>query len=214
MDDTSPDTGSGKIVPIQDRAFRTRATLLAATEDLVARQGIEAVTTTSVAAAAGCSVGTLYRYFADRNALLLAAYDATVQRIVARCADELAALPADTPAPQGARFLLGVYLQAAEAIPAHSGLLKAMRSIRPIEAEESGDRNHVVHDIVAPFLARFAPQRSTDPLRLHLLNVLLGTLVDLYLVTPDPAARARLRQDVEAHMLLALERALGQGSGS
>lgn len=211
---SSSDSTAGKIVPIQDRAFRTRAALLEATEKLVAEEGIDAVTTTRIAAAACLSVGTLYRYFADREALLLGAYDATVQRIVSRCAAQLAALPGKTPAPQAARVLLGVYLEAAEAIPAHSGLLKAMRSIRPVEAEEAGDRNHVVHDIVAPFLARFAPDRPVDPPGLHLLNVLLGTLVDLYLVTPDPSARARLREDVEAHMLLALKRALGQSSGS
>lgn len=207
MTETSPARASGQIVPIQDRALRTRAALLATTERLVAEKGADAVTTTAVAAAAGVSVGTLYRYFADREGLLLAAYDTTVQRIVARCASELVALPEDTPAPQAARFLLGVYLEAAEAIPSHAGLLKAMRSIRPIEAAESGDRNHIVHDIVAPFLARFAPNPAADPLRLHLLNVLLGTLVDLYLVTPVKAARARLRGDLEAHMLLALERA-------
>lgn len=211
MSDVTSDLTTAKAEPVQERALRTRAALLAATEELVTDRGIEAVTTTSVAAAAGCSVGTLYRYFADREALLLAAYDATVRRIVARCATELAALPAGTPAPEAARLLLGIYLAAAEAIPSHSGLLRAMRSIRPIEAEEGGDRNHVVHDIVAPFLARFAPDRPTDPLRLRLLNVLLGTLVDLYLVTPDPDARTRLRQDLEAHVLLALERALQAG---
>lgn len=208
MKETSPALASGQIMPIQDRALRTRAALLAATERLVAEEGIDAVTTTAVAAAAGVSIGTLYRYFADREGLLLAAYDATVQRIVARCASELAALPDGTPAPEAARLLLGVYLEAAEAIPSHAGLLKAMRSILPIEAAEGGDRNHIVHDIVAPFLARFAPGQAADPLRLHLLNVLLGTLVDLYLVTPDKIVRARLRGDLEAHMLLALERAL------
>lgn len=211
MSDVTSDLTTAKAEPVQERALRTRAALLAATEELVTDRGIEAVTTTSVAAAAGCSVGTLYRYFVDREALLLAAYDATVRRIVARCASELAALPAATPAPEAARLLLGIYLTAAEAIPSHSGLLRAMRSIRPIEAEEAGDRNHVVHDIVAPFLARFAPDRPADPPRLHLLNVLLGTLVDLYLVTPDPDARTRLRQDLEAHVLLALERALQAG---
>jgi hypothetical protein len=49
---------------------------------------------------------------------------------------------------------------------------------------------------------------SIDPARLHFLSVLLGMLVDLYLVTADAGERARLRQEIEAHMILALDRAL------
>lgn len=207
MNSSPPNT---KIVPVQDRAQKTRAALLAATERLVAEEGAEAVTTTRVAAETGVSVGTLYRYFVDRDALLLSAYDGTVARIVASCAEALSTLPADTPVEQAARTLLGVYLDAAEAIPSHSGLLKAMRAIRPVEADNNADKNHIVDDIVSPFLARFAPPSPRDPLSLQVINLLLGTLVDLYLVTSDKAARARLRQDVEAHMLLALERALQQ----
>ncbi|BCH30247.1 hypothetical protein MesoLjLc_21770 [Mesorhizobium sp. L-8-10] len=205
MDPTPPAT---KILPVQDRAQKTRAALLAATERLVAEEGADAVTTTRVAAETGVSVGTLYRYFADRDGLLLSAYDATVARIVASCANALVALPADTPVEQAAKILLGVYLDAAEAIPSHSGLLKAMRAIRPIEADNNAEQNHIVDDIVVPFIARFAPQSPSDPLSLQVINLLLGTLVDLYLVTSDKTARARLRQDVEAHMLLALDRAV------
>lgn len=199
---------AAKTMPIQDRALKTRAALLAATERLVAEEATDAITTTRIAAETGVSVGTLYRYFADREALLLSAYDATVDRIVASCAAALAALPANLPTADAAKILLGVYLDAAEAIPSHSGLLKAMRAIRPVEADNGINENRVVDEIVAPFLARFAPENAVDPLRFHLINVLLGTLVDLYLVTPDAPSRARLRHDVEAHMLLALERAL------
>lgn len=49
---------------------------------------------------------------------------------------------------------------------------------------------------------------SIDRARLHFLSVLLGALVDLYLVTADGGERARLRQEIEAHMMLALDRAL------
>lgn len=199
-----------KIMPVQDRAQKTRAALLGATERLVAEEGAEAVTTTRVAAEAGVSVGTLYRYFVDRDGLLLSAYDATVARIVASCAEALAAMPAGTPVEQAAKTLLAAYLDAAEAIPSHSGLLKAMRAIRPVEADNNADQNHIIDDIVAPFLTRFAPHSPRDPLSLQVINLLLGTLVDLYLVTSDKAAQARLRLDVEAHMLLALERALRQ----
>ena len=39
---------------------------------------------------------------------------------------------------------------------------------------------------------------SIDPARLHFLSVLLGTLVDLYLVTADAGERAGFRQEHDA----------------
>lgn len=194
-------------LPVQPRALRTRAALLAAVEALVAAEGAGAVTTTRVAEAAGVSVGTLYRYFTDRDDLVLAAYDGTVERIVTACAEELANLPADVAVDDAARRLLGIYLAAAEAIPSHSGLLKAMRAVRPVEADQGNAYSGVVDEILAPFLARFGkPGAAPDPLRLNLLNVLMSTLVDLYLVTRSAEERAVLRDEIEAHMLLAVAR--------
>lgn len=197
------------IEPRQARALKTRSALLDAVEALVASEGPASVTTTRLAATTGVSVGTIYRYFADREALLLAAYDATVTRIVARCADALDGLHGTTPVGHAATRLLGIYLDTADAIPGHAGLLAAMRSIRPIEADQSGNNEaSIVSDILAPFLAKFAPGTAPDSSRLHFMNVLIGTMVDLYLVTADPQERQHLRAEIDAHMLLALQRTL------
>lgn len=199
--------------PRQKRALETRAALLAAVENLVAAEGIGSVTTTRVAAETGVSVGTIYRYFADREALLLAAYDETVGRIVAQCHDALEALPADAGAPEAARALLGRYLEAAEAIPAHSGLLQAMRTIRPVAADQGANQDRVTGEIVVPFLARFAPGADAPPAAFDLLSVMIGTLVDLYLVTERETERAWLRGEIEAHVMFMVGR-LGQDAFS
>jgi len=209
-----PEAGApatGPVVPRQKRAQRTRTALLAAVEALVATEGADAVTTTRLAEITGVSVGTIYRYFSDREQLLLAAYDGTVVRIVETCGEALADLDAGMPMAAAARKLLGLYLDTAETIPAHSGLLAAMRALRPIEADQGGGNEaSIVGDIVAPFLQKFsAGSGAVDPSRLHFLSVLMGTLVDLYLVTPDTSDRASLREEIEAHMLLALERLSG-----
>jgi AcrR family transcriptional regulator len=187
-------------LPRQKRALETRAALLAAVESLVAAEGPDAVTTSRVAAETGVAVGTIYRYFTDREALLLAAYDETVNRIVARCHDALEALPANAGAPEAARTLLGRYLGAAEAIPAHSGLLQAMRTIRPVAADQEVNEDRVTREIFAPFLTRFAPGADASPAALHLMSVMVGTLVDLYLVTEGEAERDWLRGEIEAHV--------------
>jgi AcrR family transcriptional regulator len=196
------------VEPRQNRALKTRAALLEAVETLVAAEGSEAVTTTRIAAETGVSVGTIYRYFSDREALLLAAYDATVARIVEQCAAALNVLPGDLAPAAAARRLLSCYLEAAEAIPAHAGLLRAMRSIRPIEADQQGENQvGIMAELFLPFLARYAPgAENLDPVRLLFMSALVGTMVDLYLVTADATARVRLREEIEAHVLLIIDR--------
>lgn len=196
-----------KASPIQSRARATRAALLSAVERIVIAQGAAAVTTTSISAAGGVSVGTIYRYFEDRNAMLLAAYDASVARIVRHCAIEMERFPGDLPLEQAALRLLSLYLTTADADPAHPGLLKAMRSIRPVDADQGGGNEvSITHDLIAPFLTRHIGSAGPQPAILHFLNVLLGTLVDLYLVTPQGPDRSSIREEIEAHTLLALAR--------
>ena len=75
-------------------------------ERIVAEEGADAVTTTRVAAEAGTAVGTIYRYFADREAMLLEAYDATVARLVELCSDEFGAVPRGAPVEETSRRLI------------------------------------------------------------------------------------------------------------
>lgn len=199
-----------KIVPIQNRAYRTRTALLTAVERIVESLGPEAVTTTSVARESGVAVGTIYRYFPHREALLLAAYDATVSRIVQACAAGLEQMNVGLPMDEAARQLLALYLDTAVSIPSHAGLLKAMRTIRPVEADQSGNNDvTITGDLIAPFWSRYGGASVPEPAQLHFISVLLGTLVDLYLMASGPDERLRLRGEIEAHMLLALQRATG-----
>ena len=55
--------------PQQDRARRRVAHVLDTADHLLATEGAEALTTTRVAEAAGISVGSLYQWFPDRDAI-------------------------------------------------------------------------------------------------------------------------------------------------
>src|SRR5713101_5149156 len=59
-------------IPRQARAGETVALILEATAQVLEAGGMPAFTTNAVAERAGVSIGTLYQYFADKNALLLA----------------------------------------------------------------------------------------------------------------------------------------------
>jgi AcrR family transcriptional regulator len=58
--------------PMQDRSTATHDAILDATQLLAQKVGIEAVTTREVLRRAGVSAGTLYQYFASREALVAA----------------------------------------------------------------------------------------------------------------------------------------------
>ncbi|GIL01971.1 MAG: hypothetical protein BroJett030_18700 [Alphaproteobacteria bacterium] len=181
--------------------------MLAATEALVATEGPEAVTTTRIAALTGVAVGTIYRYYPNREALLLAAYDATVDRIVSACAARLATLEPGQAAREAVTGLLGTYLATAEAIPAHFALLREMRRLRP-QAADANER--IQAEIILPLVARYGlGAGAAAPGRLEVIYALLSTLVDLYLVSEDDDMRANIRAELEAHALFALARLSG-----
>jgi len=64
--------GIKRRIPRQGRAEETVAAILEASAQLLEAGGLAAFTTNAVAERAGVSIGTLYQYFADKQALLRA----------------------------------------------------------------------------------------------------------------------------------------------
>ena len=56
--------------PMQARSRVRLTTIEAAAREVIAREGRDAFTTADVAEEAGCSIGTVYRYFTDRVDIL------------------------------------------------------------------------------------------------------------------------------------------------
>ena len=88
------ETASASVRPLRADAQRNRERLLAAAMQAFAEEG-EEVALESVAARAGVGIGTLYRHFPNRDALVVAAYQNEVDELCAAAADLLASLPAD-----------------------------------------------------------------------------------------------------------------------
>lgn len=66
--------------PQQPRSRATVAVILDAAIRVLDRQGLDALTTSRVAEVAGVSVGTLYQYFAHRDAIIAALQDRELER--------------------------------------------------------------------------------------------------------------------------------------
>jgi len=80
--------------PLRSDAQRNRDKLLSAAIDAFAEEG-EDVALETIAARAGVGIGTLYRHFPSREALVAAAYRNEVDALCAAAADLAAARPAD-----------------------------------------------------------------------------------------------------------------------
>ena len=74
--------------PRQQRALATVDAILQATAQIIRRDGLAGLTTNTVARVAGVSIGTLYQYFTDKEAL----YDALFERADAIFAERLGAV--------------------------------------------------------------------------------------------------------------------------
>ena len=61
--------------PQQDRSAKTRAQLLDAAENILETDGLEGLTIARVAGQAGCSVGSLYHHFQDKQTIIYSVMD-------------------------------------------------------------------------------------------------------------------------------------------
>jgi len=68
-------TRSHALPAVQDRSRQTREVLLEAAELVLARDGVDGATIPAIAEKAGVAVGSVYRRFPDKDALLRAVYD-------------------------------------------------------------------------------------------------------------------------------------------
>jgi AcrR family transcriptional regulator len=67
--------------PRQERSRVTVESIMQATLELIAKDGFHTLTTTKIAERAGISVGSLYEYFPNREAILLSLYESTSSRV-------------------------------------------------------------------------------------------------------------------------------------
>jgi len=75
------ETASTRREPMQRRSRQTVEAVLEAVPRVLRRHGAEAITTNRVAEAAGVSIGSLYQYFPDKQAIFMALHDRHVDRV-------------------------------------------------------------------------------------------------------------------------------------
>lgn len=79
-------------LPQQSRSRRRVEMLLDATAQLVVEGGVESVSTRAIAERAGIPVASLYQYFSDKDAILLALVERDIAEMDQQVADDIAQL--------------------------------------------------------------------------------------------------------------------------
>jgi len=99
---TRRDTLKPRKYPAQSRSVDTVATILEAAARILERHGFAGYNTNAVAELAGVSIGSLYQYFPNKDALIAA----LVERETAVLLDELSAATADASFLTGRRRMI------------------------------------------------------------------------------------------------------------
>jgi AcrR family transcriptional regulator len=121
--------------PQQDRSRATVDKILAAADAAISARGSGPVTTTQIAAAAGVSVGALYRFFPDKQAIVAALADRYLVDAAARFTPLLAEVTSRDDVPEALR---GVIVVAADLALAHPGYYRLTREISPGDDGSAG----------------------------------------------------------------------------
>jgi len=89
---SSPSSAVRRRTPAQARSRERVERILESASDLLVRRGMDAMTTRSIATAAAIPVASLYQYFSDRDAILLALVERDTAEMDAQVSADLAAL--------------------------------------------------------------------------------------------------------------------------
>jgi AcrR family transcriptional regulator len=137
--------------PRQARSKATVDTILEATTRVLVKQGFDGLSTNAVASAAGVSIGSLYQYFPNKEALVLALIDRHMEEMNAAILAELTRV-AKLPLAEAARCVVELTIRAHSIDPdLHRVLTEQVPRIGKLARLREVDE--ICHRMVAGLLA-------------------------------------------------------------
>ncbi len=144
-----------RLEPVQKRSTRRVEDLLDAAARYIHDNGFETLTTAHVSELAGSSIGTVYRYFPDRIALL----DALAQRNRERASETLAQTMA-TESPDSARAALEVAVSVLASMYRDEVGFRALRLGDPLDIRPARDQRWGLRSYAKEASSRVTPSVS------------------------------------------------------
>ena len=188
-------------IPRQSRAAETAAAILEGAAQILEAGGLAGFTTNAVAERAGVSIGTLYQYFADKNAILLAL---ARQQVGLGLADIARALSGEIdPTPEGR-----VRAMVRAAIHAFRGRQRARKAV--MEAVLSQGHHAELMLPVVAFIAQHrvgaAPQAvfaTMTPIQMFVMSRAVIGVLRAAVLEEQPFFKSRPYEDELVRLVLA-----------
>jgi AcrR family transcriptional regulator len=137
--------------PRQDRAKATVDSILEATARVLVKLGFDGLTTNAVAAAAGVSIGSLYQYFPNKEALVSALLEQHIEQMNTVVLAELTRV-AKLPLAEAARCVVELTIKAHAVDPAlHQVMTEQVPRVGKLA--KLRDLDELCHRMVAGLLA-------------------------------------------------------------
>lgn len=191
----SQPTGTKRRIPRQIRAEETVAAIVEAAAQVLEAGGLAGFTTNAVAERAGVSIGTLYQYFADKQALLRALADREIRRTLAAIAGALRDDPL-APGEQRVRAMVRALVNA------FSGRQRARRAV--IEAVLAQGTSSDVMQPIMDFLAQSEGALiRLDRVQMFVLSRALMGIMRAAVVEEQPFFKSRSFEDEAVRLVLA-----------
>lgn len=199
----NPDT---RRKPRQKRSKDKVDKILDAVEQLASEKGLDDLTTTNIAATTGFAVGTIYQYFNNRTALLLAAEERLFGRLTQHLYAE-AKNVMDGPVDEAVEKLIDVYIQSAKTQPGYIALLKFSVLNKPPGINEAVVLENM-GELISTLIRVEHPDICETQLQITLKTVvgILTVLTDMVILEPDPQLQTRFQTEMVAQCKYALHR--------
>lgn len=201
-------TAARRREPIQRRSVARVQRMLDAAQELVAELGYDELTTTLIAERAEVSIGSLYQFFPDKQAVLRA----VARRNLEIFGDRLTAMIASRQMQTWWQVVSGVIDQYAEMHQQIPGF-RAIRfgdvaDLHLLDPERDNDT--VVADRFVELIGPFLAASASEELRLDLvIAVRIADSLTRYAFERDPAGDAEVLHEAKRVVRTHLSRALG-----
>lgn len=191
MPKDSPSKLKPRKTPSQSRSRVTVDAIFEATIQVLLKQSLAGLTTTSVADRAGVSVGTMYQYFPNKQALVYALNERFLTRLAEKVEDTCTNM-AGHPASEGAEALIETYWSV------KTERMELTHALYRSVAELDNDARV---DTATKGMFRASPDLSTediDRINLSLTTVIYGTVRNAFERGLDQESISALKVDLKA----------------
>jgi AcrR family transcriptional regulator len=171
-------------VPVQGRSERRVAAFLARAEEVIAEMGYDAATMTEIAARAKASIGSLYQYFPNKEAIAVALFRRFANELLARWATLTTEADQLDASQLGAR-IIEQFVEFSNEQPAFFKILNA-----PVDLRKDPAARHRLREQFAALFQKKNPELSKAD-ALEVARVALQTVKGLIELSSELRAKDR-----------------------